>query len=405
MSKICTVCGYQCEDSVILCPVCGSPFSTAPQSVATPVSATPQQIVASTPSQDAIPSQAVPPIPPQPGVPVPGTGPIPQQFVQPNVYIPYPQGPAMQGQGIQGIPEPPKKKNKTLWIVLGIVGGLLLLLIILAIILVFALKNVWNNRANPSPQTPDSISHSNHHEYYYEDYDNASFQSEAFVDITTEDPSSIPSTEEPENPSSSGAIEDLRSEDLMLYTIEAEGVEPYAYTLEENYCYIINSSSGVIQTGGFTEPFLTSDAMWEPDELKNKQCQLGRGIQAGSSIDECIAAYGIDTTNAIWRLSEDNTFSYYYYSTTVRPDSITNPALIIGWYKNGDTWQRMYHMDLSNYWQKSTLPECDALLMYILDMDDSGETISSISILYGNNNSFQDFTSETQVQGSFNEAE
>lgn len=397
MSKMCTVCGYQCEDTVTSCPVCDSPFSVSPQ----PALTVTEQVPAGMPSQNTMPSQAVPPIQPQPAAPIPGVPPMPQQFVPSNAYTPYPQGPAMQGQNIQGIPEPPKKKSKTVWIVLGIVGGVLLLLIILAIILMFALKSAWNNHNDPSILTPASTSHPDHHEYYYADYDSASFQSEAFVDVTMEDPASVPSTEEPENPDnpvSSGATGDFRTEDLMIYSIEDEGIEPYTYTIEENCCYTIGSSTGLLQTG--------SGSIQEPSEFENKLCQLGRGIQAGSSIDECINAYGIDTTNAIWQLYENNTFSYYYYSTTIRPDSTANSALVIGWCKKGDTWQRMYPVDLFNYWQNGTPPECDNILMYILYTNDSVDTISSMNIMYGDHNYFQEFyTSWKQVQNYFNEAE
>ncbi|MCM1495933.1 MAG: hypothetical protein NC089_09085 [Bacteroides sp.] len=400
MSKICTVCGYYCEDYATACPVCGSPFSVSSPSSA-PASTVPEQKPEGISSQQtATPSQAVPSMQSQSVTPVPGAASIPQAFVQQTVYTPYPQSPSIQGQGIQGMPEAPKKKSKTLWIILGIVGGILLLLIILAIILGFALKNVWNGRNNPSTQTPASISHSDHHEYYYADYDSASFQSEAFVDVTTEDPSSISTEEsvEPEDPFASDSAGDFREEDLMLYSVEAEGVEPYAYAMEENYCYTISSSTGLLQTG--------SGSLQEPAEFQNKQCQLGRGIQTGSSTDECINAYGVDTTNAIWQLYENDTFEYYYYSTTVKPDYIPKSALLIGWYQNGDTWQRMYPVDLFNYWQNGTPPECDRLLMYILYVDNSNDSISSMNILYGNSNYFQEFyTSWTQLQNPMNETE
>ncbi len=388
MSKMCTVCGYQCEDTVMSCPVCGSPFSASPQSSTTPAATTPEQVSGGIPSQNTIPSQAVPPIQPQPAIPIPGTPQMPQQFVQQNAYTPYPQGPAMQGQNMPGNPEPPKKKSKTLWIVLGIVGGVLLLLIILAIILMFSLKNIWNNRTNSSTHTPASISHSDHHEYYYADYDHASFQSEAFVDVTTEDPSSIPSTEEPDVPS--GASEDFSEEDLILYSIEDEGIEPFAYTIEGNCSYTIGlgSSKGIIQTEGV---LMTTNSLFDTKEFR-----LGRGIQLGSSIDECIDAYAVDTTNAIWQLYGNNGFEYYYYSTTVRPDWTENPALLIGWYKKDDTWQRMYPVDLFNYWQNGTPPECDSMLMYIFRAKNSYDTIASVTIISGNSTYFQEYWNQEQ---------
>ena len=185
---------------------------------------------------------------------------------------------------------------------------------------------------------------------------------------------------------------------IIIYTVEAEGIEPYAYTIEENCCYTIGSSTGLLQTG--------SGSIQEPAEFENKQCRLGRGIQTGSSIDECINTYGIDTTNAIWQLYENNVFEYYYYSTTIRPDWTENSALLIGWYKQGDTWQRMYPVDLFNYWQNGTPPECDSILMYILYTNDSDDTISSMNIMYGNYDYFQEFyTSWKQVQTYFNETE
>lgn len=371
MSKICTVCGYNCEDSVMTCPVCGSPFTV--------------------PSQSVVPPASVMPNPGQNGIPQ-----IHSQFVPPNAYVSYPQGPAMQGQNMQM--EPPKKQNKTLWIVLGITGGVLLLLILSAIILMFFFRSTWRSRNIPVGNTSTGISHTNHHDYYYDDYNNASFHSETFVDITTEDPSTIPSTEVPDEPDDSRTLEDFREEDLIIYSVEPEGTEPVSYAIQANCSYTIGTSTGLLQT--------RSGSVLEPAEFTDKHCQLGRNIPSGSSIDDCIAAYGIDTTNAIWQLYENSAFEYYYYSTTIRPDRESDSALIFGWYQTGDTWQRMYPVDLFNYWQKGMPPECDNILMYILYTDDSGESISSMNIMYGSYDYFDQFyTSWTQVQDMFNEME
>lgn len=368
MSKICTACGYHCEDSVMTCPVCGSPFTVPSQPVVPPASIMPESRQNGTPQMQS-------------------------QFVPPNAYVSYSQGPAMQGQYMQM--DPPKKKSKVLGIVFGIVGGVLLLLILSAI---FIFQYLLSSRSNPGGNTPSGISHTNHHDYYYDDYNNAGFNSEDFVDITTEKPNDIPSTEVPDEPDESMALEDCREEDLIIYSVEPDGAEPVTYAIEGNYSYTLGTSTGLLQTGG--------GSVLERAEFTDKYCQLGRGIQSGSSIDDCISAYGIDTTNAIWQLYENNAFQYYYYSTTIMPDIESDPALILGWYQSGDTWQRMYPVDLFNYWKKGIPPECDNILMYILSTDDSGESVSSINILYGNYNYFESlYPSLTQVQDVSNEGE
>ena len=110
-------------------------------------------------------------------------------------------------------PEPPKKSHKTLWIILGIVGGGCLLLLILAIILIFLIKS-WlgiflGTASTPSVNIPGVFSTKDFHEYYYPDYDGATLNSEAFTETTTEMPSTeIPNTETPDTETSGTEMPD-----------------------------------------------------------------------------------------------------------------------------------------------------------------------------------------------------
>ena len=110
-------------------------------------------------------------------------------------------------------PEPPKKSHKTLWIILGIVGGGCLLLLILAIILIFLIKSrlgiSLGTASTPSVNIPGIFSTKDFHEYYYPDYDGATLNSEAFTETTTEMPSTeIPNTETLDTETSSTELPD-----------------------------------------------------------------------------------------------------------------------------------------------------------------------------------------------------
>ncbi len=148
MNKQCPVCGYPCEDTAAFCPTCGFIF----------------------PNQKPI-----------------------------NAVSPG------SGQHIQV--QPAKKKDKTLWIVLGIVGGVLLLLFILFLIIFFVLLNrLSSNQTLTNPVHPDLTifeSDKDMQEYYYDDYDHASFQSESFVDTTTEEPTTTEESVTTEEPAAS----------------------------------------------------------------------------------------------------------------------------------------------------------------------------------------------------------
>lgn len=430
MSKICSVCGYQCEEEIGFCPVCGSPFPTSSQSVVPSQAVPPTQVNSAIQTQ--APTPTVPPISPQPVIPsqtdsgmqsqpapymqTPGMQPQPAPFTQTNpgmqpqpasftqnnpgmqsqpasftqnnpgmqpqpAYAVYPQNPVMQGQNIQGNATPPKKKSKVLWIVLGIVGGILLLLIIILVLLMFGLKQLWGSRNIPSLNTSSAITHSDSHEYYYPDYDSASFHSEAFVDVTTEE--ILP----PEEPSDIISAMEFKEEDLIICSVqEGDAEPPLQYHIEENYTYTIQDSNGFLQTGNGISQI--------PAGFEEKQCHLGRNIGIGNSFDQLITTYGIDTTNAMWQIQDNGNYEYYYYSTEIKPDWAGGTVLVTAWCRTGDTWQRMYPSDLFTFWQNGTLPECDTVLMYMVHMDSTVDNIEAIDILYGNANYFETILTE-----------
>lgn len=80
-----------------------------------------------------------PPYPPYPGYPPPYPGAAPgQPYAQQPPYGPPPMYPAYPGYP----PLPQKKSNRTLWIVLGVVGGVLLLCVICGVAGIFLVQSV-----------------------------------------------------------------------------------------------------------------------------------------------------------------------------------------------------------------------------------------------------------------------
>lgn len=120
MSRVCISCGYSCEATAMVCPVCGSPLPE------------PSHIAASTPTT-------------------------------------------------------PKKSQKTLWIVLGSIGGACVLLLVLVSVLLCFIK-VTLSLPSSTIGISDIQTLQDFQEYYYPDYDGASFHSEDFVEVTTEMP-------------------------------------------------------------------------------------------------------------------------------------------------------------------------------------------------------------------------
>lgn len=354
MSKICPVCGYNCEDAADFCPACGFTFSN-------PASASVDQTN------------------PQPN-PQPNT----QQGVQ-NVTQQVPPNVMQQNFAQQA---PPKKK-KTLWIVLGIVGGVLILLFIIFIILFFVLRSYFSSMGivePPRTQGGSGISdlsifntRKDLQEYYYEDYDSASFNSEAFVDTTTEEPATVEEptstesimteldgssegTESSDNTTNSEAS--FRPEDLTLTVKEDDTV----LNMEESFHYIFAADAELVTFG--------NDSLDVPPGFEGKQIVTGRGITIGSTFDELIATYGIGRNNAIWQLPRNpgyvfttSGYDYYYYSTTTRPDSPKDTLLMFGWYRSGGDWQRMTPTELNDYWGNRIAPPCDDMLLYNISFD------------------------------------
>lgn len=350
MSKICPVCGYNCEDSEVVCPACGTPFLST-----------------------------VNPVPPV-------------NQVQTANNIQQPNGQAVAGQPMQQqfAQQPPKKKsNKTLWIILGVVGGVVLLLIVLVIILflLFAFVFTGVNSTSLTSNGPTSIftgggSNGNYQEYYYPEYQDSSLNSEAFVDITTEASTEV-STENTGANIVFNETAAFRPEDLTILTVETDpAVAPVTLTFSENYSYMVGDSGELLQVGDMTYD--------TPAEFQGKQCQLGRGTTIGNSIDEFIAAYGVDTTNAIWQTDTNNKYEYFYYSTSTKPSVPEDASLIIGWYQSGDTWVSMTPEALFNYWNTGSIPDCDRILMYTI-YSHADFSIKGFTTMYGTPEYFTKF--------------
>lgn len=125
MSRVCISCGCSCETTAMVCPVCGSPL------------------------------------------------PVPSHIAVSN-------------------PTTPEKSRKTLWIILGSIGGACVLLLIIVIVLLCFVKVFLSLMFGTIPSSTingsDIQTIQNFQEYYYPDYDGASFHSEEFVEVTTEMP-------------------------------------------------------------------------------------------------------------------------------------------------------------------------------------------------------------------------
>lgn len=431
MSKICSICGFECADTVLSCPICGTPFPDIPASIpGQPVTGTAQtaspvqpktvspvqtqaaqgqpqtvlpvqtqavqgqpQAVASEQSQTIYPGQpqTVYSGQPQTAPQYQQTTPIQPQSMTTPQPVSYIQNPGMAGQVPLGMPETPKKSTKTLWIVLGIVGGVILLLMLLALILFFVLHNAGYDH-EITGNTPGGTGNrpTDYHEYYYPGYDDASFHSEAFADVTTEAPEAA-TTEEPVPSGYLNDTEEFRQEDLTLHTVEEDpSATPVTLNFILNQGYTITETGDVLQSG--------DGSFSAPAEFQNKQAALGRDCTIGSSMDDFAAAYGVDSTNAVWQLAVNDTYEYYYYSTTAKPDPIPYDytALVLGWYRNGDTWNRMLPQELFQFWQNGSVPECEEMILYVAVSDDDYK-VKSVSITYGTADYFRQFITNWQT--------
>ncbi len=361
MSKLCTVCGYHCEDTDVTCPICGTPIVS--------------------PATDKPYSE-----PPSAWVPQP------QPQTQPQIQI-QPQ-PQTQTQPLPTAPNPQpiKKSHKTLWIVLGIVGGVLLLLGIGIFILVHLFRALTGISG---PDTDGYQSTADYHEYYYPDYDSADYNSEAFVDSATEAPSSeevstsvesTESTETPADPSDTASA--FLPEDLIVYTVESLSSEqPQSLSLEtSSFSYI--DDDGQLYTA-------VNDSYTMPAGFEYKAAATGRRLSIGTPFQDFIDAYGINSSNAIWQNITDTQVNFYYFTGTL-PSAASDNELIIGWYQSGDTWTRMDQNELSAYWKNATLPACDHVLMYLIYFDDDDQTLESVYFLYGDTAYLQTYHSTWQ---------
>lgn len=86
----------------------------------------------------------------------------------------------------------PKKSQKTLWIILGSIGGACILLLIIVIVLLcfvkMSLSLIFGTMPSSTINSSDIQTIQDFQEYYYPDYDGASFLSEEFVEVSTEMP-------------------------------------------------------------------------------------------------------------------------------------------------------------------------------------------------------------------------
>lgn len=375
MNKICSICGYNCEDTAAFCPICGTPFSDTPATVSN------QPVIEPVP----VPPQT--PVQPQPHPSIQASTQVQPQVLNPSQSPSYIQNPGTAGQMTLGIAEPAKKSTKTLWIVLGIVGGVILLLLILALVLFFLLRSAGYTIGNNGHTWGGAENRPvDYHEYYYPDYDNASFHSEAFTDATTEAPATeAPATEAPTPSGYQNDAETFQQTDLTIYTIEEDpAITPAAFNVSLNHRYSIDFPGIMHLTEG---TYIES-----PEEFAEKQAATGRGITTGQPIEEFITAYGIDTTNAMWITFGHEQLEYFYYSTTAMPELAegVDASLTFGWYQTGDTWHRMMPEELYGFWKNMTLPECDEVILYNA-ITNADYTIYSMGIGYGDPAFWQEY--------------
>ena len=413
MSNICSVCGFHCDETATFCPTCGSPVTVAPQptiqetvqptpqpQVQQPIQPTPQPYMQQQvqPTPQPYMQQQVQPTPqpymqqqvqptPQPYMQQP-VQPTPQPYMQQQVQ-PIPQ-PYMQQQDYQPT-EPPKKKKLTwLWILLGVFGGLFLLGIIAAVATVILYPLLYTNSnvgGNSLPQYIGSGSNGNYQEYYYPEFENASFNSEAFVDVTTEAPteaSTEASTEAPSTSLNKGA--EYRPEDSTYLTFTSDTPTPTSNNVNDNSVIVYDSGVSCTMPGKIPVFESTTDTL-------DYSYQTGRGITYGASLDTYIETYGIDDTNAIWETYSNGQTEYFYYSPTARPENMNDAMLVFGWYQKGTSWIRMTPEELHAFRKDVTTPGRYVLLIYMAYLDENGN-IEAIHMIQDSHSAFRVYNNE-----------
>lgn len=351
MSKSCTTCGNLCQDTDLVCPVCGSPLTipTANQPVH---------------SEPAPQSNLVP--------------------VQPQTVPTYTQPTQAQtASNHMQQPQPPKKKH-TLAIVLGIIGGILVLLILGLLILLVVLpaivvQNHLSSHSISSNGTTTTItSHADPHDYYYPDYDASDLNSEAYADPSTEAPAvstaeSDTSTESGSDPAASDDVSRFSSDDLTLYLIHsATGETINSLPVTNTFNNYTIRSDGKLQE--------TNEAI---DGSVDYRAETGRHIGIGTSYDALLSTYGIDSTNAIWSKpsAAADSYDYYYFSTITQPDDPEQHTLILGWGNTENGWMRLYTGDLADSSDGILPSDVSSVVLYRFSFDASLQ-VTGIQITY-----------------------
>lgn len=329
MSKLCTTCGNLCQDTDLVCPVCGSPL-----------------VIPTAPT-----------------------------YTQPTQ--------AQTAPNHMQQPQPPKKKH-TLAIVLGIIGGILVLLILGLLILLVVLpaivvQNHLSSHSISSNGTTTTItSHADPHDYYYPDYDASDLNSEAYADPSTEAPAVSTaepdtSTESGSDPAASDDVSRFSSDDLTLYLIHsATGETINSLPVTNTFNNYTIRSDGKLQE--------TNEAI---DGSVDYRAETGRHIGIGTSYDALLSTYGIDSTNAIWSKpsAAADSYDYYYFSTITQPDDPEQHTLILGWGNTENGWMRLYTGDLADSSDGILPSDVSSVVLYRFSFDASLQ-VTGIQITY-----------------------
>lgn len=341
MSKQCNVCGYTCEDTDTNCPICGSPL--------------PQNISANQPQYQQAPQQN-----------------------QPQ----YQQAPQQNQPQYQQAPSK-KKSHKTLYIVLGVVGGILVIVIILVIILCSFLRHhlISSYNFNPSSYNYQRYE-TNNHEYYYPDYEGADLNSEAYTSTSTEATTEATTEEATEEAASSLKLASITESEFIIYgqTAQAEDdTDVVSIPLDINNSYLLSDSGSCLVT-----PLATEGSAYELNsESAYIQLYTGRFMNVGTAIELFILTYGIDSTNAIWIEQTGDQITPYYYSTVTAPTFTADQTqLVLGWYQTDAGWIRFTPTELYDALMNNTYPDCDSFLIYKATAN-SDHLIETITIDYG----------------------
>ena len=360
MSKQCTICGNICEDSITFCPMCGAPVPPQ-QTAASQIQ--PQQTAA---SQDQPQQSTAPQVPPQ------------QAMTPPPNYNPYGQPPYAQTVYPQSQPVKPKKKHTVLFIILGVVGGIVILTLIIVVVLWLLLGKLAATSPN-SPGTSGGYSsdryESDNHNYYYPDYEQADMNSEDYTsDATSSDNETTEAASEESASTEAPISSEVSQPDLNLH----------GYSTSDEVIPLTMNSSYVIPTRGTCTAvsLITNEAIPMNPDSKYVQFSTAKGIIVGSNVDDLVTAYGIDSTNAAWIMTNGTSVDSYYYSTIAKPEfNDEHTYLAFGWYEKDNTWTRMSAGEINNLLCNAVSPDCTSIILYQIEAT-ADYTVKEIKLDY-----------------------